>query len=483
MQTLSLKTSPLIQKNSAGAANKNESNVDNLASDAEKTPFHMELAKQVQAKKQPSQPEQARPVSAPNAAASTAPASSQSAVEQPQDVQTKVLPVKGKQDIVLIKADMEQTIDQLANAVETPPLAPSDVRVDSDAANPIADAKPLPESKEHQYQKDQKELKDLKKLKDQKEIRAEDVVINPDSNALALAAPNLLVPSQVIPRNTVPVANPQSTAALSEGEVSLPLTSSLPGVAQKQQGLDAMLGNALSQAKSTNPVETEVVDSAIGKVTDGKVPDKTSWIDNVLENASPKTMRDDVVMSKVMLNTATDVASKETPVAPSAAIQPQVAQVNNALAAQQLGSSNVINAYPGKSGWDQAISQKIVWMVGTGEQTASLTLNPPDLGPLKVVIHVHNDQADTTFISDNHEVRQALENGFSNLRDKMSESGIQLGQTNVSTSSQSQQSFQQAAQNRSLAQAQGSANGTQVPVTTSARTIVRVANGLVDTFA
>jgi flagellar hook-length control protein FliK len=32
-------------------------------------------------------------------------------------------------------------------------------------------------------------------------------------------------------------------------------------------------------------------------------------------------------------------------------------------------------------------------MVGSEEQTASLTLNPPDLGPLQVVLSVSNDQA------------------------------------------------------------------------------------------
>jgi flagellar hook-length control protein FliK len=143
----------------------------------------------------------------------------------------------------------------------------------------------------------------------------------------------------------------------------------------------------------------------------------------------------------------------------------------------------MIAVYPGKSGWDQAISQKVVWMVGAGQQSASLTLNPPDLGPLKVVINVHNDQADTTFISDNDEVRKALESGMSNLRDKMSESGIQLGQANVSTSQQSQQEFQQAAQNRLFQGVKGQASAEVMESGSQAKVTVRVSDGLVDTFA
>ena len=110
----------------------------------------------------------------------------------------------------------------------------------------------------------------------------------------------------------------------------------------------------------------------------------------------------------------------------------------------------------GQTGWNQAIGQKVVWMAAGGEQSASLTLNPPDLGPLQVVIHVHNGQADTTFLSDQADVRRALEDGMANLRDMMSQSGLQLGQANVRSGqqeAQSQQARSQAGQDGSNAAA------------------------------
>ena len=159
------------------------------------------------------------------------------------------------------------------------------------------------------------------------------------------------------------------------------------------------------------------------------------------------------------------------------------AQLNANLPAQQVASANYIQASPGKTGWDQAISQKIVWMVGAEQQSATLTLNPPDLGPLQVVIHVHNDQADATFISDNAEVRQALQDGMDNLRDKMSESGIQLGQANVNSGQQAQQQFQQSMQNRQSSPMAIANTTLGLEKTTQASTLARVSNGLVDTFA
>ncbi|HJV88498.1 MAG TPA: flagellar hook-length control protein FliK [Noviherbaspirillum sp.] len=93
----------------------------------------------------------------------------------------------------------------------------------------------------------------------------------------------------------------------------------------------------------------------------------------------------------------------------------------------------------GTPAWDQALGQKIVWMVAGDQQSASLTLNPPDLGPLQVVLNVTNSQADATFIAAQPEVRQALEAAMPKLRDMLGEAGIQLGQATVNSGSANQQ--------------------------------------------
>ncbi|MDR5172592.1 flagellar hook-length control protein FliK [Methylobacillus flagellatus] len=153
---------------------------------------------------------------------------------------------------------------------------------------------------------------------------------------------------------------------------------------------------------------------------------------------------------------------------------PQAQQAQQAAAAMDVRSNQVPTPF-GQPGWNQAIGQKVVWMAAGGEQTASLTLNPPDLGPLQVVIHVHNNQADTTFLSDQADVRRALEDGMDNLRQMMSESGLQLGQANVRSGQQEAQ--QQAA---GMARSNPASQGEETSqVLTKAATVM----GLVDTFA
>jgi flagellar hook-length control protein FliK len=143
-----------------------------------------------------------------------------------------------------------------------------------------------------------------------------------------------------------------------------------------------------------------------------------------------------------------------------------------------------LSPHVGTPAWDQALGQKIVWMVGGAQQTASLSLNPPDLGPLQVVLNVSNDQANATFISAQPEVRQAIEAALPKLREMMGEAGIQLGQTNVNAGSGSQQEQTFGEQNRPSPSSfpHGKDVGdTPEGIAHPAATVIR--QGLVNTFA
>lgn len=159
------------------------------------------------------------------------------------------------------------------------------------------------------------------------------------------------------------------------------------------------------------------------------------------------------------------------------------AMVNMANSTQAV-MSNEIAPMLGGHQWNEAIGKKIIWMVGAEQQSATLTLNPPDLGPLQVVIQVQNQQVDASFISQNPEVRQALQDGLDNLRDMMTNSGIQLGQANVHSDQQAQQNSQQNAQ-RSAQSAfnQNATSNNAQPTASNASPNIFVSNGLVDTFA
>ncbi|HEX7640984.1 MAG TPA: flagellar hook-length control protein FliK [Burkholderiaceae bacterium] len=162
----------------------------------------------------------------------------------------------------------------------------------------------------------------------------------------------------------------------------------------------------------------------------------------------------------------------------------------NTVASQMVGASDKLTPQVGSPGWDQALGQKVVWMVAGGQQSASLTLNPPDLGPMQVVLNVTNSHATATFTAAQPEVRQALETALPKLREMLGDAGIQLGQASVNAgNAQQQQNFANQASPRSGNGGNGSSergidalDGTR-GIVAQAASIVSSGIGLVDTFA
>jgi flagellar hook-length control protein FliK len=184
----------------------------------------------------------------------------------------------------------------------------------------------------------------------------------------------------------------------------------------------------------------------------------------------------------------TAVAREPVAVAALAQAQPAVMEAVQAAAAAAEG----LSARVGTEAWENQVGQKVVYMVGSEEQTASLTLNPPDLGPLQVVLSVTNDQASVTFSANQEEVRQALENALPRLREMMSESGIALGNATVNAGMpDGRQAQEQAARHAGGFGGNGNGRGRgdngNTAEDTAARPVTRTAvlgdRGMVDTFA
>jgi flagellar hook-length control protein FliK len=124
----------------------------------------------------------------------------------------------------------------------------------------------------------------------------------------------------------------------------------------------------------------------------------------------------------------------------NAMFNPALQQVVNVSAqGSAAAAADKLTPTVGSPAWDSALGNKMVWMSNNGQQTATLTLNPRDLGPMQVVINVNKTQADATFIASNPEVKAALEAAMPKLREMMDQAGIQLGQASVSTGMPNQQ--------------------------------------------
>jgi flagellar hook-length control protein FliK len=160
-----------------------------------------------------------------------------------------------------------------------------------------------------------------------------------------------------------------------------------------------------------------------------------------------------------------------------------------AAQATDIGSSTSTRGVPepsaavqtrvGERGWDQAVGQKLVWMVNQKHQVAQLHLNPPDLGQLKIAISLDQNQASAQFFSAHASVREALEVAMPRLREMLADSGITLGNASVGT-----EAFREPTQQQPRAHVeQSGAVVADSGTVSSGERLLRPMLGLVDTFA
>lgn len=95
------------------------------------------------------------------------------------------------------------------------------------------------------------------------------------------------------------------------------------------------------------------------------------------------------------------------------------------------------------SRWSGALGQRLAMLARTGDQSAQLILNPPNLGKLTVQLSIDNDSASVQFVTPHAAVRDALESAVPKLRELMAEGGLQLVDVDVSQEDASTQQFAQ----------------------------------------
>ncbi|MFJ4290692.1 flagellar hook-length control protein FliK [Cupriavidus sp. NPDC089707] len=188
--------------------------------------------------------------------------------------------------------------------------------------------------------------------------------------------------------------------------------------------------------------------------------------------------------------TTASASAADTPALAATLAAQQTAQAPAAAAAAAARATVTPALYD--SQWPQALGQQMIRLSTQGAQSAELQLNPPDLGPLKVVLNVVNDQAQAQFVSPHQAVRAAVEAALPHLRTALSENGIQLGQTSIGADGFAGQAGNGQQQQQAPGNGRGQAafgTGTLAGTETSApaEPVVRstrvLARGEIDTFA
>ncbi|KWB36731.1 flagellar hook-length control protein [Burkholderia cepacia] len=188
---------------------------------------------------------------------------------------------------------------------------------------------------------------------------------------------------------------------------------------------------------------------------------------------------------------ATDPAASATLAAGATAAAATQANLQLSPAAGAIAAANahVLAPHVGTPDWTDALSQKVVFLSNAHQQSAELTLNPPDLGPLQVVLRVADNHAHALFVSQHAQVRDAVEAALPKLREAMESGGLGLGSATVSDggfASQQQNPQSSFAGGQSSRRGSGGSSAVDAPVDAAQSAPVAASMsraGLVDTFA
>ena len=272
----------------------------------------------------------------------------------------------------------------------------------------------------------------------------------------------------MLPQQT-PVTNTLNVQPDAESDAAVSLNTLLAGSGIKNTLTSDARTPATIADKSTT-LDNAPVAKPTPATSEPLVDSKTFALTNA-ENGSRDAAANNTSPASALAAPAFSTATVATPASSQIAV-PVAPQIS-----AQLGSQE----------WQQAVSQHITLSVRQGQQSAELRLHPEDLGQIQISMKLDDNQAQLQMVSAHSHVRAALEATLPNLRIALAESGIELGQSSISSESfagQQQQSGQQQQQTQrsggSFPSRGGDAESLAVPAS-----VQRLASGnnAVDIFA
>ena len=237
---------------------------------------------------------------------------------------------------------------------------------------------------------------------------------------------------KVIPEKIQTVSNLSPTK--SEATVASQLAQLRPDILQalskKPLGSDKLLppvvlNQTTSEITTTVSTKTEVVN------IDDKRAERIMQLVDLLKPAKP----DEQQHRPVSFDRAAPLALKSS----------QPTSLSSAPKSE-LPSLDIQPSLQSKA-WSRVLSSRVVWMASEGIQQASLKLNPANLGPVEIRLHVQNEQATVTFIAQNAATRDALEQALPRLRESFVENGLELTDAEVSDQASHQAKEEETQQN------------------------------------
>lgn len=119
----------------------------------------------------------------------------------------------------------------------------------------------------------------------------------------------------------------------------------------------------------------------------------------------------------------------------------QIADADLQVKNSQVQLAETINIH--RKDFAESIKSKVMILVNQKLQQVDIRLDPPELGSMQIKVNLQNDAAAVSFVVQNPQAKEALEQHMSKLKEMLNNSGVDVGDTNVEQQKQNENEQQE----------------------------------------
>jgi flagellar hook-length control protein FliK len=277
---------------------------------------------------------------------------------------------------------------------------------------------------------------------------------------LAIAPAGLLVPTDMVEGAADEILGDGDSATESAGDAPLEslIANELPNAGQTPgplRELSAFLHQVTAERgvlpDAELPRQPELLTAAANSTTLLSSNDVHARVEAALTTAAGKPqvsgvesgilLRPDIALaSHAALDKGGDAVPRET-TEPTGLVLSDLVTRDGAPRLAVADSRDAGMLAPNRPGFADALGQRIAWFARNDGGNARLELDPPHLGPLEVSVRVDRGEASITFVAPHASVREAVSHALPELRSLFAQSGLSLGDVNVSAGNAGQHAF------------------------------------------
>ncbi len=201
---------------------------------------------------------------------------------------------------------------------------------------------------------------------------------------------------------------------------------------KNKDSVQASVADSLSDKSVDSSDEAEASELAKDELLMSEAKSTSSLLNNVINNTKPNQVINPLfdTLSQTEANDAADseryMQDEHSFENVMQTLSADLAQTQKNTVIQQAETISIM-----RKDFTDAVKDKVMVMINQKIQQIDIQLDPPELGSMQVRINMQNEQAVVSFVVQNQQAKEALEQNMDRLKHMMADNGVDVGDANV----------------------------------------------------